>query len=182
MATESTLIPLGTLAPDFALPDVTIGRTVRRDDVAAGRPLLVIFLCRHCPYVKHVTEELARLGRDYGARVGIAGISANDAAAYPDDAPSSLADMARKSGFTFPVLYDETQDVARAYGAVCTPDAFLFDGDLRLAYHGRLDETRPRSGMTATGEDIRRALDSVLSGETVPGDQHPALGCSIKWR
>ena len=182
MATESTLIPLGTLAPDFALPDVTTGRTVRRDEVAAGRPLLVIFLCRHCPYVKHVTEELARLGRDYGTRAGIAGISANDAATYPDDAPASLAELSRESGFTFPVLYDETQDVARAYGAVCTPDSFLFDGDLRLVYHGRLDETRPRSGAIATGADIRRALDLVLSGEPVPAEQHAALGCSIKWR
>lgn len=182
MATESTLIPLGTLAPDFALPDVTTGLTVRRDDVAAGRPLLVIFLCQHCPYVKHVTEVLARLGRDYGARVGIAGISANDAATYPDDAPPSLAEMARESGFTFPVLYDETQDVARAYGAMCTPDSFLFDDELRLVYHGRLDETRPRSGALATGADIRRALDAVLSGEAVPGEQHAALGCSIKWR
>ncbi|MGH7685828.1 MAG: thioredoxin family protein [Candidatus Dormibacteria bacterium] len=182
MATESTLIPLGTLAPDFALPDVTTGRAVRRDEVAAGRPLLVIFLCRHCPYVKHVTEELARLGRDYGARVGIAGISANDAATYPDDAPQSLAEMARECGFTFPVLYDQTQGVARAYGAVCTPDSFLFDGDLRLAYRGRLDETRPRQGVEATGADIRLALDALLSGAPVPADQHASLGCSIKWR
>lgn len=182
MATESTLIPLGTVAPDFALPDVTTGAIVRRDPVAAGRPLLVVFLCRHCPYVQHVKDELARVGRDYRDRVGIVGISSNDATTYPDDAPPSLAAMARDSGFTFPVLYDETQDVARAYGAVCTPDSFLFDRDLRLVYHGRLDETRPRSGSDATGADIRRALDAVLNGESVPSDQHPALGCSIKWR
>ena len=182
MATESTLTPLGTLAPDFALTDVTTGSAVRRDDVAAGRPLLVIFLCRHCPYVQHVKDELARLGREYGDRVGIAGISSNDAAMYPADAPPSLAEMASESGFTFPVLYDESQDVARTYGAVCTPDSFLFDRDLRLVYHGRLDETRPRSGATANGADIRRALDAVLYGLPVPADQHPALGCSIKWR
>lgn len=182
MATESTLIPLGTIAPDFALPDVTTGATVRRDDVATGHPLLVVFLCRHCPYVQHVKDELARLGRDYGDRVGIAGISSNDASTYPDDAPPSLAEMARESGFTFPVLYDESQDVARAYGAVCTPDTFLFDGELRLVYHGRLDETRPRSGATATGVDIRRALDAMLAGGPVSADQHAALGCSIKWR
>ena len=182
MATESTLIPLGTQAPDFALPDVTTGRIVRRDEVAAGRPLLVVFLCRHCPYVQHVKEELARLGRDYGDHAGIVGISSNDASTYPDDAPRSLAEMARESGFTFPVLYDETQDVAREYGAVCTPDAFLFDRDLRLVYHGRLDETRPRSGATSNGADIRRALDAVLTGAPVDADQHPALGCSIKWR
>ena len=182
MATESTLIPLGTIAPDFALPDVTTGATVRRDDAAGGRPLLVVFLCRHCPYVQHVKDELARLGRDYGDRVGIAGISSNDASTYPDDAPPSLAEMARESGFTFPVLYDESQDVAREYGAVCTPDSFLFDRDLRLVYHGRLDETRPRSGATSNGADIRRALDAVLGGTDMPLDQHPALGCSIKWR
>lgn len=182
MATESTLIPLGTKAPDFALTDVITGDTVTRDDVAAGRPLLVIFLCRHCPYVQHVKDELARLGHDYCDRVGIAGISSNDATAYPDDAPPSLADMARESGFTFPVLYDETQAVARDYGAVCTPDSFLFDAGLRLVYHGRLDETRPRSGATSDGAEIRRALGAVLDGTAVPKDQHPALGCSIKWR
>ena len=182
MATESTLIPLGTIAPDFALPEVTTGATVRRDDVAAGRPLLIVFLCRHCPYVQHVKDELARLGRDYGDRVGIAGVSSNDASTYPDDAPPSLAEMARESGFMFPVLYDESQDVARAYGAVCTPDTFLFDRDLRLVYHGRLDETRPRSGAAATGIDIRRALDAALAGRPVSADQHAALGCSIKWR
>lgn len=182
MATESTLIPLGTLAPDFALPDVTTGTTVRRDDVAAGRPLLVIFLCRHCPYVQHVKDELSRLGRDHGDRVGIVGISSNDATTYPDDAPPSLAEMARESRFRFPVLYDESQDVARSYAAMCTPDNFLFDRDLRLVYHGRLDETRPRSGATANGADIRRAIDAVIEGTSVAEDQHPALGCSIKWR
>ena len=182
MATESTLIPLGTLAPDFALADVSTGATVRRDDVCAERPLLVVFLCRHCPYVQHVKDELARLGRDYGERVGIVGISSNDASTYPDDAPASLAEFARESGFTFPVLYDESQDVAREYGAVCTPDSFLFDNDQRLVYHGRLDETRPRSGAAATGSDIRHALEAVLGGEPVTADQHPALGCSIKWR
>lgn len=182
MATESTLLPLGTIAPDFALPNVATGSTVRLDEVAAGRPVLVIFLCRHCPYVQHVKDELARLGRDYGDSVGVVGISSNDATTHPDDAPLSLAEMARESGFTFPVVYDESQDVARAYGAACTPDSFLFDRDRRLVYHGRLDETRPRSGVAATGADIRRALDAVISGTSAPIEQHPALGCSIKWR
>ena len=182
MATESTLTPLGTTAPDFALPDVTTGATVTRDAFAAGRPLLVIFLCRHCPYVQHVKEQLAAIGRDYCETVSIAGISSNDVATYPDDAPASLAEMAAESAFPFPILFDETQEVARAYGAVCTPDPFLFDRDLRLVYHGRLDETRPRSGATATGVDLRRALDAVLRGEPVAAEQHPAVGCSIKWR
>lgn len=182
MATESVATPLGTLAPDFALPDVSTGATVSRDAVAAGRPLLVIFLCRHCPYVQHVKDALAAIGRDYGDRVGIAGISSNDAATYPDDSPASLAELVREAGFTFPLLYDASQDVARAYDAVCTPDSFLFDRDLRLVYHGRLDATRPRSGDRADGRELRVALDDVLVGRPAPSEQHPSIGCSIKWR
>lgn len=182
MATESVATPLGTSAPDFALPDVTTGTTVSRDAAAAGRPLLVVFLCRHCPYVQHVKGALASIGRDYGDRVGIAGISSNDVTTHPDDSPDSLAEMAREEGFTFPVLYDESQDVARAYGAVCTPDSFLFDRDLRLVYRGRLDATRPRSGEQADGVELRHALDDVIAGRGAPADQHPSVGCSIKWR
>lgn len=182
MATESVATPLGTLAPDFVLPDVTTSATVSRDSVAAGRPLLVIFLCRHCPYVQHVKHTLAAIGRDYGDRVGIAGISSNDASTYPDDAPPSLAEMVREEGFTFPVLYDESQAVARAYDAVCTPDSFLFDRHLRLVYRGRLDATRPRSGEQSDGRELRAALDGVLAGRPAPSEQHASVGCSIKWR
>ncbi|HEX6538074.1 MAG TPA: thioredoxin family protein [Candidatus Dormibacteraeota bacterium] len=182
MATESVATPLGTAAPDFALPDVSTGETVSRDAVAAGRPLLVVFLCRHCPYVQHVKPALAAIGRDYGDRVGIAGISSNDASRYPDDSPASLAELVREAGWTFPVLYDESQNVAHAYDAMCTPDSFLFDGDLRLAYRGRLDATRPRSGDRADGRELRAALDDVLAGRPAASEQHPSIGCSIKWR
>ena len=182
MATESTRIPLGTSAPAFALPDVTTGSVVTQDDVAAGRPMLVIFLCRHCPYVQHVKHELARIGRDYGASVGIAGISSNDVSSHPEDRPERLAEMAAEAAFEFPILYDESQEVARAYGAACTPDSFLFDRDLRLVYHGRLDATRPRSDVESDGAEIREALDAVVAGRQVSMEQHPSLGCSIKWR
>ncbi len=176
------MIPLGTLAPDFSLPDVVSGRMRTRDDVAAGRPLLVVFASRHCPYMQHCKRELARLGRDYGDRVGAVAISSNDATTHPDDRPESLAEMAREEGFTFPLLYDDTQDVARAYSAVCTPDTFLFDAGLELVYRGQLDGSRPRSGVESDGSDIRAALDAVLAGGAVSGEQRPSAGCSIKWR
>ena len=143
----------------------------------------MIFLCRHCPFVKHVQGELARIGRDYsGKGLGIVGVSANDAKAYPDDAPDRLADMARQAGFTFPVLYDETQEVAKAYRAACTPDFFLFDGEGRLVYRGQLDESRPRNGKPVTGRDLRAAVDAALAGRPVPQQQTPSIGCNIKWK
>lgn len=182
MAELSLMIPLGTVAPNFSLPDVVTGRVRTRDDVAKGRPLLVVFASRHCPYMQHCKAELARLGRDYGERVGIAAISSNDAARYPDDRPASLAEMAAEEGFTFPLLYDETQDVARAYSAMCTPDVFLFDSDAKLVYRGQLDGSRPRSGTSPDGSDIRAALDAVLEGHAVSKEQKPSMGCSIKWR
>ena len=181
MATPSNEVTLGAAPPAFALPDVTTGRTVSLDEVRAGRALLVMFLCRHCPYVKHVESEIARIGRDYGSKLGIVGISANDAATYPEDAPPSLKEQAASVGFTFPYLYDESQRVARAYGAVCTPELFLFDPSPELAYHGRLDGTRT-GREAANGSDLRAALDAVLSGRPVPGSQHPSVGCSIKWK
>jgi peroxiredoxin len=179
----STMVPLGTTAPDFALPDVVTGRTVSRDDFAGRDALLVMFLCRHCPFVVHVQDELARIGRAYGPRnVGIVAISANDAGTHPEDAPSSLAEQARTVGFTFPYLYDESQDVARSYGAACTPDLFLFDRDRRLVYRGQLDDSRPSNGRRVTGRDLRAALDAVLAGQPVSADQIPSIGCNIKWR
>jgi peroxiredoxin len=181
MAEHSVMVALGTMAPDFALPDVVDGTTRSRDSVARGRPLLVVFSSRHCPYMQHCKAELARLGRDYGERVGIAAIASNDAGAYPDDRPESLAAMVREEGFTFPMLYDESQDVARAYAAMCTPDPFLFDADLRLVYRGQLDPSRPGNG-TSDGRDLRQALEAVLRGLPPDAEQRPSVGCSIKWR
>jgi peroxiredoxin len=183
MAGTSTMIALGTAAPDFALPDVTTGRTVRRPDFDGTKALLVMFICRHCPYVAHVRQGLAALGRDYRDRdVGIVAISANDPETYPEDAPASLAEEAREAGYTFPYLFDETQEVARAYSAACTPDFFLFDADRRLAYRGQFDSSRPGNGVPVTGEDLRGAIDAVLADRPVPDDQRPSVGCTIKWR
>ncbi len=177
------MLALGTAAPDFALPDVTTGRTVRRSDFDHRKALLVMFVCRHCPYVGHVREELAELGRDYRDRdVGIVAISANDPAAYPEDAPESLAEEARQAGYTFPYLFDETQEVAKAYTAACTPDFFLFDADRKLAYRGQFDSSRPGNGVPVTGKDLRAAIDAALANRPVPQDQRPSVGCTIKWR
>jgi peroxiredoxin len=180
--TASTMLPLGTTAPAFALPDVTTGHVTTLETFADTSALLVMFICRHCPYVQHVQSELARIGRDYGSRgVGIVAISSNDATAHPEDAPASLKAMAEELGFTFPVCYDETQAVATAYAAACTPDFFLFDGTRTLAYRGQLDASRP-GGDAPTGGDIRAALDAVLGGQEVSPDQTPSLGCNIKWK
>jgi peroxiredoxin len=181
--TESTMLALGTAAPAFELPDVVTGRPVSLVTFAGTPALLVMFICRHCPYVQHVKEELARLGRDYGARgVGIVGISANDTAGYPDDAPESLAEMARAEDFTFSVLFDASQHTAKAYTAACTPDFFLFDANRRLVYRGQLDDSRPGNGKPVTGRDLRTALDAALAAHPMPGTQHPSVGCNIKWK
>jgi len=174
------MLPLGTPAPDFDLPNVTGGRRRRTD--LTGRPLLVIFLCRHCPFVVHVAEELARIGRDYGDRVAIVGISANDDDTYPDDRPESLATGAAEWGWTFPVLHDASQVVAKAYTAACTPDLFLFDAGHKLVYRGQLDDSRPGNGVPITGADLRAALDACLAGRPCAAEQRPSLGCNIKWR
>jgi peroxiredoxin len=182
MATGS-LLAIGTTAPDFTLPDVGTGRMVRLRDFDGKTGLLVLFICRHCPYVRHVEEGIAQLARDYAdSDLGIVAISANDPAAYPEDAPESLAEQARLAGFSFPYLFDETQEVAKAYTAACTPDPFLFDSERRLVYRGQLDGSRPGNGVPVTCEDIRRAIDAVLAGRPVPSEQRPAVGCSIKWR
>ncbi|HET9783455.1 MAG TPA: thioredoxin family protein [Terriglobales bacterium] len=180
-ATQSRMVALGTQAPDFDLPDVVSGRRVRLAALRA-QPLLVMFLSRHCPYVQHVAAELARLGRDYQGSVEVVAISSNDAGAYPSDAPDRLREMARERGFPFPFCYDETQAVARAYGAECTPDYFLFDPARRLVYRGQLDGSRPGNAVVSDGRDLRAALDAVLAQEPVSDEQRPSLGCNIKWK
>jgi peroxiredoxin len=176
------MLELGTPAPEFALPD-TDGSTVSLDDYAGAPALLVMFLCNHCPFVKHVRAELAELGREYTARgAGIVAISSNDAAAYPADSPERMREEKEDAGYVFPYLYDESQQVAGAYRAACTPDFFLFDGQRRLAYRGQLDGSRPGNGVPVTGADLRAALDAVLAGREVPAEQRPSLGCNIKWR
>jgi peroxiredoxin len=181
--TEFAPLELGIATPDFALPDVTTGETITLADFAGKKALLVMFICRHCPYVKHVQKQLAQIGTDYAPKsVGIVAISSNDAVAYPDDAPPRLREMAAELGFTFPFCFDESQDVAKAYRAVCTPEFFLFDENRHLVYHGQLDGIRPRGDIPATGEDLRRAIDQVLNGQPVSPDQKPGIGCSIKWR
>ena len=180
--TESTLLELGTSAPDFALPDVVSGRTVRRDDFRGQKGLLVMFICTHCPYVKHIEKGLAQLGNEYAGKVGIVAISSNDADNYPDDSPEGLKQQAQRLGFKFPYLYDETQAVARAYDAACTPDIYLFDKDLKLAYRGQFDASRPGNGIPVTGEDLRSALDAVLRGEKPSAHQKASIGCNIKWK
>src|SRR6266852_1190743 len=181
--TLSTMLELGTPAPDFSLPDVVSGEMVSLSDFADKKALLVMFICRHCPFVKHVQDELARLGRDYAQKdVGIVAISANDAAEFPDDAPESLKEMAEQLGFTFPFLYDESQETAKAYSAACTPDVFLFDRSRKLVYRGQLDDSRPESGIPVTGKDLRAALDAVLNDEAANPDQRASIGCNIKWK
>ena len=180
------MVPLGTLAPAFALPDVRTGRNVRLEDFKGQAALLVMFLCRHCPFVVHVQGEVAAVGRDYeGQSLGLVAISSNDAVSHPDDAPAKLAEQAREQGFAFPYLFDETQAVARAYAAACTPDLFLYrreaDG-FRLVYRGQLDDSRPGNGKPVTGLDLRRALDAVLAGRAVLEPQLPSIGCNIKWK
>lgn len=180
--TPSTMLPLGTEAPDFSLPNVD-GKTVSRDDFAEEKALLVMFICNHCPYVKHIREGLAALGRDYqGKGVGVVAISANDVANYPEDSPSKMAEEAKRFGYTFPYLHDEAQEVAKAYSAACTPDFFVFDKERKLVYRGQLDDSRPGNDMPVTGKDLRAALDAVLAGQPVPEDQKPSIGCNIKWK
>ena len=183
MSVESEMLPLATEAPDFALPNVVSGDTVKLTDFLEARALLVMFICRHCPFVRHVRPAIAQLGRDHAdTGLAIVAISANDPEAYPEDAPASLAEEAREAGYTFPYLLDQTQEIAKAYHAACTPDFFLFDADRRLVYRGQLDDSRPGNGLPVTGADLREAIDDVLEGRPVDQDQRPSIGCSIKWR
>jgi hypothetical protein len=202
--TQSTMVELGSVAPAFELVDVVSGKAVGRDDVfavvsddaradgancaATGcHGLLVMFICVHCPYVVHVEKELARIGRDYEGRIGIVAISSNDVEAYPQDGPEEMKKQAERLGFRFPYLYDETQEVARAYDAACTPDLFLFDGQMQLAYRGQLDDSRPRRGdagndIPVTGKDLRAAMDAVIGGKKPDPNQRFSVGCNIKWK
>jgi len=182
-ATASTMLELGTKAPDFSLRDVVSGRTVSLDTFQNKKALLVMFICHHCPFVKHVKSELARIGQDYGSKdLGIVAISSNDPAVAADDSPEGLRQMASEWGLHFPVLYDESQDVAKSYNAACTPDFFVFDSGRKLVYRGQLDESRPSNGKPVTGADLRAAIDAVLAGKSVGSEQRPSLGCNIKWK
>lgn len=181
--TASTMLALGTIAPDFALTDVVSAKTVSRDDFRGKKALLVMFICAHCPYVKHIEKDLAKLGKDYAAQsLGIVAISSNDAATHPADNPAGLKHQAETFGFVFPYLYDETQSAAHAYDAACTPDFYLFDADFRLAYRGQYDASRPGNSIPVTGQELRGAIDAVLAGKPLPPDQHPSIGCNIKWK
>ncbi len=180
--TVSTMLPLGTRAPDFSLPDPS-GKPVSLSDFADAPALLVVFLCNHCPYVKHVAAGLAQLAADYQPRgVAVVGINANDVDSYPEDSPAKMAEEVKRRGYTFPYIYDATQEVAKAYSAACTPDFFLFDRDRALVYRGQMDAARPGNNVPVTGEDLRAALDAVLAGQPVSAQQRASLGCNIKWK
>ncbi|MBI1337692.1 MAG: redoxin family protein [Phycisphaera sp.] len=180
--TTTDTLPLGSIAPDFALPD-TEGKTVCLADFKNKKALLVMWVCNHCPYVVHVAEQMAKIGQEYQpGGVGVVAISSNDVTNYPDDSPAKMKEEKAKRGYTFPYLYDETQSVAKAYKAQCTPTFLVFDAQQKLVYSGQMDDTRPKSGTPATGADLRSALDAVLEGKTIPTTQKPAVGCSIKWK
>lgn len=181
--TPSTMVPLGTPCPTFHLPDVSSGQPLSLESFKNKDVLLVMFLCRHCPYVVHVQAELARIGREYAARgVAVVAISANDAAQYPDDGPVGLRRQASEQGFAFPYLYDDSQAVAKAFGAACTPDFFVYDANRQLVYRGQLDDSRPGNGKPVTGRDLRAALDAALAGRPALEPQRPSAGCNIKWK
>ena len=181
--TNSTMLPLGTRAPDFALPDVVSGKSISLADFKNSSALLVAFLCNHCPYVKHIQAGLAQMAKDFQAHgAGVVGISSNDVANFPDDSPEKMREEARRAGYTFPYLYDESQAVARAYRAACTPDFFLFDGAHRLVYRGQMDDARRANTLPVTGATLRAAVDAVLAGTAVSPNQIPSLGCNIKWK
>lgn len=182
VSVPSQMLPLGTAAPDFSLPD-TDGRAVSLKDFAGGKALLVMFICNHCPYVKHVRAELAKIGRDYQPRgVKIVAISSNDPEAFPDDGPEQMKEEKASVGYTFPYLFDASQEVAKAYRAACTPDLYVFDAKHALVYRGQLDDSRPKNTVPVTGRDLRAALDAVLAGRPVSAEQRPSLGCNIKWK
>jgi thiol-disulfide isomerase/thioredoxin len=174
---------VGTEAPDFALTDTVSAKTLQFADVAGAKGTVVMFICNHCPYVIHVNPELVRLAQDYqGKGIGFVAISANDAERYPQDGPEKMKAQAEQLEYPFPYLYDETQEVAKAYDAACTPDIYLFDGDNRLYYHGRLDGSRPKNELPLTGADLRHAIDRLLAGQAAPEKQYPSAGCNIKWK
>jgi len=182
MAVTSTMTALGATAPAFSLPDCR-GGTVSLDDFKEAPALLVIFMCNHCPYVKHIQKPLAALIKEYQARgLAVVGISSNDISSHPEDSPENMAKVAREIGYTFPYLYDESQDVTKVYRAACTPDFFLYDGKRKLSYRGQMDSSRPGNNVPVTGSDLRKALDAVLAGKAAPADQRASMGCGIKWK
>lgn len=179
---ESTMLALGTAAPAFLLTDVTSGSTVTLETFVDSKALLVMFICVHCPFVKHVEQELAKIGQDYANKgLGIVAVSSNSLETHPQDAPEHMKTQAKTLGFKFPYCFDDTQTVAKTYTAACTPDFFLFDGTLKLVYRGQLDDSRPGNDKPVTGKDLRQAIDRVLAGETLPDEQVPSIGCNIKW-
>ena len=181
--TESKMIDLGTAAPRFSLPDAVSGRRTGLDDIAGEKATLVMFICNHCPFVVHILDGLMDFARDYPAPdVGMVAISANDVASYPQDGPDKMKALAQEKGFPFPYLYDETQDTARAYDAACTPDFFLFDQQRTLVYRGRFDAASPGNAEPVTGAELRAAVDALLAGQQPPSQQHPSIGCNIKWK
>ncbi len=181
--TVSNMLPLGTVAPDFTLPDTVSGKTLNLSDIKSDKATVIIFSCNHCPFVHYVNDEMVRLAKEYQAEgVAFAAISSNDVTAFPQDAPEQMTIFAKESGYTFPYLYDATQDVGKAYDAACTPDFYVFDGDMKLAYRGQMDSGRPSNGKTPDGADLRAAIDAVLSGHPVAERQYPSGGCGIKWR
>jgi peroxiredoxin len=180
--TPSTMLPLGTEAEDFSLTNVD-GQTLSFADVAGERGTVLMFICNHCPFVKHVANELAAIGYEYMPKgVGMVAINSNDVAAHPADSPEQMIHESEQRGYSFPYLFDETQEVAKTYGAACTPDFYLFDGNHKLVYRGQLDGSRPDSGVPVTGEDLRKAIDALLESRPLPQPQHPSIGCNIKWR
>ena len=181
--TASTMLALGTKAPDFRLPDVISGSQISLSDFPSGKPLLVMFICEHCPYVKHVQKGLVELANDYmPTGVAFIAVNSNDVGKYPEDSPANMKRVALSLGYPFPYLFDETQEVARVYAAACTPDFYVFDAALKLAYRGQMDDSRPGNGKPVTGKNIREALDRILNGDPVGEDQVPSIGCNIKWK
>lgn len=181
--TPSNMLPLGTIAPDFTLPDLVSGKTMSLKDLASNKATVVMFICNHCPYVIHVLDGILKLTNDYLSKgISFVAISSNDVENYPLDSPEKMKELAQEKNFPFPYLYDESQEVARAYDAACTPDFYVFDNSLKLVYRGQMDGARPSNDIPANGEDLRKALDAVLKGEEVFSEQRPSLGCNIKWK
>lgn len=181
--TPSNMMPLGTKAPDFLLPDVVSGKAVGLSELKSEQATVVFFWCNHCPFVKHISAAVVSVAKQYQALgVSFVAISANDAEKYPQDAPEKMKETARKAGYTFPYLYDEAQQVARAYEAACTPDFYIFDAALQCRYRGRFDDSRPGNHRPVTGDDLKNALDALCAGKKVSADQHPSVGCNIKWK
>ena len=181
--TPSTMISLGTKAPDFTLPDTVSGKNLSLQDLISNKATLIMFICNHCPFVKHVNEALVKLANEYISKgISFIAISSNDVVNFPEDSPEKMRQTAKELGYTFPYLYDESQEVARAYDAACTPDFFIYDKDLKLVYRGQLDDSRPSNGLLVTGKDIRNAFDLLLAGKNIPAEQMPSIGCNIKWK